>query len=235
MSLIRPYILFTSLLLSFAAPATTHVVTIVGNSFSPASLTIEAGDTVRWVNNGGFHNVQADDGSFRCADSCEVTAGDGNGDPSSTWTTLSITFNNVGDFAYFCAVHGGPGGVGMAGTIQVVEPTSVAVHLVTANADLTFSPNNLNILAGDVVHFHNDGGFHNVRADDDRFECSEGCLNSGRNLSSEPLTSAWNAYVRFETPGLVPYYCEAHGNVGGVGMAGLVDVVSDVLFASGFE
>ena len=35
------------------------------NFFSPATLTIEVGDTVRWTNNAGrVHDVTADDGSF---------------------------------------------------------------------------------------------------------------------------------------------------------------------------
>ena len=36
-------------------------------AFSPALLTATVGDTVTFVNRGGFHNVAADDGSFRCA------------------------------------------------------------------------------------------------------------------------------------------------------------------------
>jgi plastocyanin len=33
--------------------------------FTPANLTVRAGTTVMWTNTGGFHNVTADDGSFR--------------------------------------------------------------------------------------------------------------------------------------------------------------------------
>ena len=36
------------------------------NTFSPSNLTIEVGDSVTFVNAGGFHNVEANDGSFRC-------------------------------------------------------------------------------------------------------------------------------------------------------------------------
>jgi len=48
--------------LSLASPLmaqTTHTVTVGDNFFSPANLTIQAGDTVRWVNAGGGnpHNV----------------------------------------------------------------------------------------------------------------------------------------------------------------------------------
>ena len=40
------------------------------NMFSPANLSIATGDSVSWVNTGGFHNVVADDFSFRCANGC---------------------------------------------------------------------------------------------------------------------------------------------------------------------
>ena len=35
----------------------THVVTQVGTSFSPANITIETGDTVRWEWTSGIHTV----------------------------------------------------------------------------------------------------------------------------------------------------------------------------------
>ena len=47
-----------------AAWAATHEVNIVGLSFRPNDLTIEVGDTVRWTNNGGSHDVRADNGAW---------------------------------------------------------------------------------------------------------------------------------------------------------------------------
>ena len=37
--------------------AANHSITTVGNTFSPANITINQGDTVTWTNGGGFHNV----------------------------------------------------------------------------------------------------------------------------------------------------------------------------------
>ena len=34
--------------------ATNHSVTTIGNTFSPANITISQGDTVTWTNGGGF-------------------------------------------------------------------------------------------------------------------------------------------------------------------------------------
>lgn len=94
------------------AVAATHEVQVISFRFEPPTLTIAPGDTVRWRNTGGTHNVVADDGSF------------GNGDPSSATWTYSHVFNLAGEYGYFCAPHGGPGGIGMAGRIRVEPATS---------------------------------------------------------------------------------------------------------------
>jgi len=47
------------------ARAATHTVNIQGHSFSPANLTISAGDTVTFINKDGApHTATADNGSF---------------------------------------------------------------------------------------------------------------------------------------------------------------------------
>ncbi len=221
-------------LLSFSAISAIHNVQIQGNSFVPSTLSIQAGDTVVFHNSGGFHNVKADDGSFRCANACEALPNDGAGAPSSTWTTAAITFNSVGSFNYFCEIHGGAGGAGMSGVINVSAPSNVAANISVRN--FSFAPANVTVNAGDVVHFTLDQGTHNVRADDDSFECSDGCLNSGKNLTSEVSSNPWNIYLIMPTPGSYPYYCEAHGSIGGNGMSGIINVnMPDLIFANGFE
>ena len=85
-------------------------------AFAPATLTIIAGDTVTFVNKGGFHNVAADDGSFRCAQGCDGSGGDGN--PSHVLWSATVTFPSPGTIGYHCEIHGAPG-LGMFGTITV--------------------------------------------------------------------------------------------------------------------
>lgn len=98
----------------------THAVNVNPDlTFSPAQLTIDAGDTVVWTNQGGFHNVRSDDGGFRCAAGCDDSGGDGS--PSDTPWSFSHTFPAPGENPYFCEVHGAPGGTGMAGNVTVVE------------------------------------------------------------------------------------------------------------------
>lgn len=109
------------LLLTTMAFAANHVVTVGGggNGFSPANLTIQAGDTVTFRNAGGFHDVTADDGSFRCSNSCASTSNPGGGAPNSSEWSQTLTFANAGTVPYYCTVHGAPGGIGMSGKIVV--------------------------------------------------------------------------------------------------------------------
>lgn len=88
------------------------LVQLVGTTFDPTPVEIDAGDSVEWQNSGGLHNVVADDGSFT------------SGDPSSDWTSFSHLFSAPGIYAYHCAVHGAAGGSGMAGVVVVRDPAA---------------------------------------------------------------------------------------------------------------
>ena len=96
----------------------TEFVAVSSNKFTPVQTTINVGDTVQWGNEGGLHNVNADDGSFR------------NGDPSTAPWTYNKTFNTPGTFQYYCEIHGGQGGVGMSGTIIVQGEPPVLDQLI---------------------------------------------------------------------------------------------------------
>jgi plastocyanin len=72
-------------------------------------VTVKVGTTVTWTNlDDAPHTVTADDGSF---DSKEFQKGQ----------TYSFTFTKAGEFNYYCAIHGAPGGQGMASKI-IVQP-----------------------------------------------------------------------------------------------------------------
>jgi plastocyanin len=94
-----------------------HNVAVVDHAFQPASLTIQQGESVTWTNQGSHpHNVVADDGSFRCAVDC----GAGGGPSAEAWS-VTISFDEPGEYPYHCQLHGAPGGIGMAGTIIVLD------------------------------------------------------------------------------------------------------------------
>ncbi len=92
--------------------------------FSPATLNITVGDRVLFSNVGGFHNVVADDHSFRCANGCDGMGG--NGAPNGSFWSFQLTFNSPGTIGYFCQAHGSAGS-GMFGTI-IVQPTPVELQ-----------------------------------------------------------------------------------------------------------
>lgn len=112
-SLIRTLFVILSLSFNFIFAQTLHDVTLSSMSFSPSSLTIIVNDTVRWTNNGGLHNVVADDNSFT------------NGSTSTSLWVFVHVFNTQGSFRYYCAEHGGPNGAGMSGIINVNPLTGV--------------------------------------------------------------------------------------------------------------
>lgn len=76
-----------------AIAAASGGVTIADFSFSPASLTINQGDTVTWVNNGPTpHSATANNGSFNTG---ILKAGQSG----------SHTFSQAGTFSYYCQPH----------------------------------------------------------------------------------------------------------------------------------
>jgi plastocyanin len=129
-----------------AIAATGHGVNVGGgmNQFSPQTITIDPGDSVTFINKGGFHNAVADDGSFRCAQGCDGV-GNGNGGASSALWIASITLTKPGPVGYFCEVHGAPG-EGMYGTI-IVTGTVAAPKLPVPASTPVF----LAILIGAIV------------------------------------------------------------------------------------
>ncbi|HEV8577811.1 MAG TPA: Calx-beta domain-containing protein [Thermoanaerobaculia bacterium] len=110
----------TALIVALAMPSQAATVEVhVGGTefaFNPATVTLNVGDTVRWTNDGGFHNVRANDGSFRCSQGCDDTGGDG--DASGASWSFSRTFNQAGTIGYHCEEHGTPT-TGMRGTVIV--------------------------------------------------------------------------------------------------------------------
>ena len=120
-------------LLPTAAPAATVDVNIADNAFQPNELIVDAGDTVRWTQTGTRpHTVTADDGSF---DSSPA------GSPNlSQGSTFSQAFASAGTFRYYCKIHGGPGGVGMSGTITVRAQVTTTTSTTAAPTTTTAAP-----------------------------------------------------------------------------------------------
>jgi plastocyanin len=88
------------------APAPTVTINIGNFAFDPKELQVDSGTTVVWKNNMGRHTVTADDGSF---ESPIMAPGE----------QYQHTFDKAGPVKYYCSLHGGAGGMKMAGEITV--------------------------------------------------------------------------------------------------------------------
>jgi plastocyanin len=122
MKTLKLYMLFSFLLMlnewNFAQ--TFHYVVVGNNYFYQPEITIQVGDTVRWINGvdgGGVHNVVADDGSFT------------SGSPAFPWVYDHV-FSTAGTFPYQCSEHGASG---MTGTITVESATYVKEDVLDLN------------------------------------------------------------------------------------------------------
>jgi plastocyanin len=88
--------------------------------FNPKDIVIPVGATVIWVNQDGApHTATADDGKLFKSDLL------------SKGQSFKHSFDQVGEFAYYCELHGSAGGQDMAGKIKVV-PAGEAPPLVAA-------------------------------------------------------------------------------------------------------
>ncbi len=89
------------------SPARLTQMQIADDAFSPRTIGVTVGTTLVWTRSGTHpHTVTADDGSF---DSGVLRGTD----------QFQRTFDVAGVYAYYCDVHGGPGGVGMSGVVTV--------------------------------------------------------------------------------------------------------------------
>jgi plastocyanin len=113
-------------------------VFLSSNTFVQPEITIPVGTKVVFHNiDPRRHTVTFDNNDFPAK---ELGGG----------ATHEITFDAVGDYAYFCEFHGGPGGVDMAGVIHVTEsaelptaapsPTPVPTNTPAPTATITDTP-----------------------------------------------------------------------------------------------
>lgn len=97
--------------------ATKHVVQQAGFAFVPASITVQPGDTVRWVRSSGTHTVTS---GANCTASGLFHAPLNITTPNFTWTVpASVAGTTV---AYFCVPHCLGGMVGSI-VVQAAAPS----------------------------------------------------------------------------------------------------------------
>ena len=135
------YVLVLATFVSFVvspkpARATTVNVTVAPNGafvFSPSSVTIRPGDTVRWTWDDEFHST---------------TSGTP-GMPDGLWNSgvliqgavFTHTFNSLGTFRYYCTPHGAC--CNMVGTVRVVDASPTPNPTPTPTPSPTSTPTSI--------------------------------------------------------------------------------------------
>ena len=200
-----------------------------GLAFAPPAIRVDPGTTVtwEWTGEGGQHNVVNEGGAFES----ELIDEEGH--------TFEYTFEEDGNFLYFCQPHRG---VGMKGAVVVggggnggggqETPSEVADYLSDANEydslqdmtgedsvtvavgagnGLAFDPAGIRVDSGTTVTWEwtGEGGQHNV-------------VDEGGAFESELIDEEGHTFeYTFEEGGNVLYFCQPHR---GVGMKGAVVV-----------
>ena len=100
--------------------AANHAVSVVNNSYSPATLAITVGDTVTWTQVNGVHNVN---GSISTFSSNPVSFGNGAA-AGGTWT-YQYVFTTAGTYQYQCDPHASF----MTGSINVFTQSTPCAEL----------------------------------------------------------------------------------------------------------
>lgn len=112
---------------------------IINYAFTPPTIRIKTGTKVTWTNRDSVkHNAIADDGSFKT----ELVGKD---------ESVSVTFDKVGTFSYYCGPH-----PSMRGTVIVEDggqsaPAPNTFDLVIQNKKVVSGPTTIKVNQGDEV------------------------------------------------------------------------------------
>ncbi len=180
-------------ILSLSAFATNHNVSVTNMSFSPASLSINQGDTVTWTQVNGTHNVNGNQSIFP-TNPASFGSGSAIG---GTWV-YAHSFSGTGVYNYHCDPHSSsmigsitvnPGpcsdlfiseyieGSGSNKAIEIYNPTATTINLSNysinaynnGNTTITngLSLPNHNLASGDVYVIVNPSADPNILAQAD--------------------------------------------------------------------
>lgn len=115
---------------SGAFAQTKHTVNVSNNIYSPSNLTINTGDTVVWINQQGFHNVNGTKTTY-------PNNPESFGNSTAQGWTFSHVFNTAGTYNYQCDPHVS---FGMVGKIEVTTTTGIE-SMISRMEQISVYPN----------------------------------------------------------------------------------------------
>lgn len=120
-----------TIFISSSIIATNHTINSGNFYYNPNSLTIEIGDTVTWINDGGLHNVNFDLNTITGLSFNNPASFISQ--PTSAAILYTHVFNVAGTYNYDCSV-GSHAVNGMVGTIIVNQVVSNTVYDIVSNS-----------------------------------------------------------------------------------------------------
>lgn len=103
---------------------------------------------------------------------------------------------------------------------QTIWNVNVGGSTITPNNLPYYSPQNLTIVAGDIVRWSNVSGTHNVNGQLDQFPANPEGFTSG-----DPASMSWSYQFTFTIPGVYNYHCDSDGHA--ATQFGSITVVED--------
>ena len=119
-------LILSLLLLTNLLAQTTHTVNAGSYYYTPENLTIEVGDSVVWINDGGYHDVNGNINSITNEPFNNPETFDSPATSTAGAVIFSYKFTVEGTYNYDCSVgsHAANGMVGSV-TVNPGEPTAI--------------------------------------------------------------------------------------------------------------
>ncbi len=199
--MMRSILIGMTVLSGSVAQAAVIEVHVGSYYLEPQFPAVEVGDTIRWIWDGGNHDVTS--GAFCGDDTGLFYAPITSSNQTYEWTVPAAFDGDV--IPYYCSVGNHcVAGNQYGGLLVNVGST----HFVSSNG-FAFEPASIEAEAGDVVIWIHDGGSHTVTSGAD-------CVADGRfdealdNLNQMP----YFVIPTDEPTGVIDYYCVPHCGMG---------------------
>ena len=123
---------------------TTHTINTGGFYYNPSSLTINVGDSVIWINDGGNHDVNGDISTLTSQPYNNPVTFDSPATNIVGAIIFGYKFTVSGTYNYDCSVYG-HASQGMEGVIIVQQDTILSIKQKTNFVNIHPNPTNENI------------------------------------------------------------------------------------------